>query len=175
MLYEYISVIFGILKIILYKAIYFKRIIFCSIPRMNHSFKLAIQKKSKLIIGKKIRTRNNVSIRIYNSGNVKIGNECFFNDGCSINCQDKISIGNNVICGQNVMFFDHDHDYKKNMKDFIKSEIVVGNNVWIGANCIILKGVRIGDNTVIAAGTIVRNDVASNTLTYEQKKIKSIT
>ena len=169
MLFEYISLLFGILKLLTYKIIYFNRIFFKSIPKMNGNFKIAIKKKSKLKIGKGLRIRNNVTFRIYDSGLVKIGDNCFFNDNCSLNCQEEIVFGDNVICVQNVMFFDHDHDYKNDMNKFIKKKITIGNNVWIGANCIILKGVTIGDNVVIAAGSIIKNDVPSSTMFYQRR------
>ena len=136
---------------------------------MNCNFKIAMKKGTKMIVGKKLRTRNNVSFRIYNKGIVNIGNNCFFNDGCSINCQQNIKIGDNVIMGQNVMIFDHDHDYRNNINDFVRNDVVIGNNVWIGANVVILKGVIIGDNTVIAAGSIVNKDIPSNKMFYQKK------
>ncbi len=107
--------------------------------------------------------------RLDNEGHVSVGDNCFFNDNCQINCHDKINFGNNVICGQNVLFFGHDHDYKNNIYDFVKKEIKIGNNVWIGANCIILKGVTIGYNVVIAAGTIVMKNIESNKIVYQRK------
>lgn len=172
MLYEYISLFWGIIKIMIFKIIYFKRLKIYKIPKMNNNFKIAIKKNSILKIGKNFRSRYNISFRIYNCGKVTIGNNCFFNDGCSINCQDKITIGDKVIFGQNVMLFDHDHDYKNDMNKFVKKEITIGNNVWIGANCIILKGVTIGDNVVIAAGTIVKENIKSNSLIYENRTLK---
>lgn len=171
MLYEYLSLIIGITKIYLYKIFYFTRISFKSIPKMNSSFRIAIKRNSKLSIGNNFRTRYNVSFRIYNKGIVSIGENCFFNDGCSINCHEEISMGNNLICGQNVMFFDHDHDYKNNINNFVTKKISIGNNVWIGANCIILKGVNIGDNVVIAANSLIKDNIPSNTLVYQEKKI----
>lgn len=172
MIFEYLSVFFGILKIILFKLLNFNKIVFKSIPMMNNSFKIAMKKDTKLNIGKKLRTRNNVSFRIYNSGTIKIGNNCFFNDGCSINCQKNIEIGNNVIFGQNVMIFDHDHDYKNDVNNFIMDDVKIGNNVWIGANCIILKGTIIDDNVVIAAGTIVKENISNNKLVYQHREIR---
>lgn len=169
MFYEYISTIFGIIKILFFKIVYFDRIKFKGIPKVNNSIKLAIKRKSHLIFGKNFRSRNNISFRIYNKGIVKIGDNCFFNDGCSINCQEKIEIGNNVILGQNVLIFDHDHDYKKNIKNFVRKSVTIGNNVWIGANTVILKGVTIGDNVVIGAGTIVREDIISNKIAFDKK------
>ncbi len=171
MVYEVISLILGIIKIYLYKLLNWNKISFKSIPKMNSTFKIAIKNKSRLVIGKCFRSRSNVNFRIYNEGIVTIGKNCFFNDNCSINCQKEITIGDNLICGQNVMFFDHDHDYKNNIDNYIREKILIGNNVWIGANCTILKGVCIGDNVVIGTGTVIRENIPSNTLVYQEKKI----
>lgn len=169
MIFELISLVVGVLKISIYKILLPYRIFFSNLPRLNGSFKLAIKKKSTLLLGKNFRSRNNVSFRIYDGGSVKIGDNCFMNDNCSINCQKSITIGNNVIFGQNVMLFDHDHDYKNNLENFIKSEITIGDNVWVGANSIILKGVEIGNNSVIAAGSVVTKDVPNNKVFYQKR------
>ena len=68
------------------------------------------------------------------------------------------------------MIFDHDHNYKKNIDDFICDKVTIGNNVWIGANVTILKGVTIGNNCVIAAGTLVNKDVLPNSVLYQKKE-----
>lgn len=171
MIYEYVSLVLGIIKIYVYKIFNWKRLSFeCNVPKMNHSFKIAIKKGSKLILSKNFRSRNNVSFRIYNNGIIKIGDNCFFNDGCSINCQKKITIGNNVIFGQNVMLFDHDHDYNNDIRNFVRKDIKIGNNVWIGANCIILKGVTIGDNVVIAANSVITKSIQENNLIYQKRE-----
>ncbi|SFG22457.1 acyltransferase [Streptococcus equinus] len=171
MLFEIISLVIGIIKIVIYKVLFPFRIYFLGIPRLNSNFKIAIKEDSKLLFGKNFRSRNNVSFRIYDGGNVKIGDNCFMNDNCSVNCQKNITIGNNVIFGQNVMLFDHDHDYKNNIENFIKSEITIGDNVWVGANSIILKGVEIGNDVVIGAGTIVKCDIPSGSLVYDKSDI----
>lgn len=169
MMFEIISMLFGILKILLYKVCYPFRISFKSIPKLNNSFRIAIKKESKLIFGKNFRARNNVSFRVYDEGIIKIGNNCFMNDNCSINCQKGITIGDNVIFGQNVMIFDHDHDYKNDINKFVTSEVKIGNNVWIGANVTILKGVTIGDNVVVGANTLINKNIRSNSLVYGDK------
>lgn len=172
MIFEYISLILGFAKISIFKVFNFSKVRFSSFPKMNNSFKIAMKKGTKLNVGKNFRTRNNVSFRIYNRGTVKIGDNCFFNDGCSINCQQNIQIGNNVIMGQNVLIFDHDHDYKNNINEFIKKDVSIGNNVWIGANVIILKGTTIGNNVVIAAGTTIKENIANNSFVYQEKTNK---
>lgn len=85
----------------------------------------------------------------------------------------QIVIGDDVQFSPNVMVYDHDHDYKakggvKSMK-YKTSPIFIGNNVWIGANSIILRGVRIGDNAVIGAGCIVNKDVPDNTVLVQKR------
>ena len=170
MIFEIISVIIGIVKLSIYKLCNFNKIYFKTFPKMNCNFKIAMKKNTKLEIGKNLRVRNNVTFRANYEGKIKIGNDCFFNDNCSLNSQDEIILGNNLKCGQNVMFFDHDHDYKQDIDKFITKSIVVGDNVWIGANSIILKGVNIGNNVVIAAGSIVREDIPNNSMFYQEKK-----
>ena len=169
MLFEYINLILGILKVLIYKLLYFRRLSFFDIPKMNNSFKIIIKKNSKLNLKKGFRSRNNISFRIYDGGEVFIGKNGFLNDGCSINCQKKITIGDNFLCGQNVTMFDHDHDYKNDINKFIKKEIIIGNNVWIGANCTILKGVKIGNNVVIGANSIIKNDIPDNCVVYQKR------
>ena len=172
MLFEIISLFFGIIKVLIYKILYPYRLSFKSIPKMNNSFKIAIKKKSRVTLGKGFRARNNISFRVYDGGKVNIGNNCFMNDNCSINCQESVTIGDNVIFGQNVMIFDHDHDYKNDMKKFVTKKVTIGNNVWIGANVIILKGVTIGDNVVIGAGSIVTKDINDNIIAYNKIEIE---
>lgn len=139
-------------------------IFFSLSTRISCNCKIRIRNKSIIKIGKHFKCRNYCILRAYNGGKILIGNNVFLNDSVKLNCIDKIKIGDNVQIGTNVVFFDHDHDYKNDMKLFVKKEIVIGNNVWIGANCTILKGVIIGDNSVIAAGSIVRENIPSNTL-----------
>ena len=118
MLFEYIKTIIGIIKIVLYKIIYRKRISFKTIPIVYKNFNIAIKRDSSLIIGKKMKARNNVSFRIYDGGNVVIGDNCFFNDCCSVNCQQKIIIGKNVMFGQNVMLNASDYCHYNSYQDW---------------------------------------------------------
>lgn len=170
MLFDVLSKILGMIKTVIYKALYFSRIQFGNIPKVAKNINYSIKKKSKLSLGKNFKARNNVSFRIYDGGEVEIGNNVFCNDNVSINCQKRISIGDSTIIGPGVMFFDHDHDYRNNIDDFIKKEIVVGKNVWIGAGCIILKGVKIGDGSVIAGGSLITKDVPTQSIVFQKRE-----
>lgn len=77
--------------------------------------------------------------------------------------------------GPNVMIFDHDHDYQSyNLKENFKTdEIIIEDNCWIGANVVILKGTHIKENSVIAAGSVVRGVIEQNTLFYNERVSKT--
>ena len=168
MIGDYFRTLLGLIKFLIYKLIYFNRINFKSIPLVSSTSRIIIRKNSKLIIGKKIRIRDNCCIRLYGKSKMSIGDNCFFNDNFSANCQDKIEIGNNCLFGNNISLIDNDHDYKNNIKNYITKPIKIGNNVWIGSNVTILKGVTIGDGCTIASGSIVINDVENNSLYYNK-------
>lgn len=105
-------------------------------------------------------------------GRLYLGDRVFFNKGYSINVQKEIVIGDNVIVGHNFFAIDHDHvvvDGIVQRDKFMTSSITIGNNVWIGANVTILKGVNIGDYSIVAAGAIVTKDIPPRTI-YIQKK-----
>mgnify|MGYP001624391298 CR=1 FL=1 len=167
MIFEKMDMIFGLLKLYIFKLVYFNRITFKGVPKIYSNFKFYIRKNAKLDLGVGIRFRNNFTVRLEKKAILKIGDKCFFNDGCSINCRKNIEIGNGVLFGQNVIVLDHDHDYRDNIKNFKEENIKIGNNVWIGANSIILKGVT------VAANSIVNKNIEKNSILY-QKKVNNI-
>lgn len=129
---------------------------------------LVCDKKSKIQVGN-ISVRDNCHIEAKNGGTIKMGNSVNFNYNCTVVSHDMIQMGNYISIGPNVMIYDHDHDYKNEnwRKKFITEKVSIGNNVWIGGNVIILKGTTIGDNCVIAAGTILANKtIPDNSIVY---------
>lgn len=114
--------------------------------------------------------RKDVVFNVSVSGQLNLGRNIFINDGTKLNARDCIDIGDDCIIGQNVLIYDHDHDYtSNNMREKFKTASVkIGNNVWIGSGVIILKGVVVGDNSVIAAGSIVKESIPNNTLYYRK-------
>ncbi len=86
----------------------------------------------------------------------------YMNFNSTIICEEKIEIGDGVAIGPGVVIRDGDAHQVNNKKN--KKAIKIGNHVWIGTNAQILKGVHIGDNAIIAAGSIVTKDVESNTI-----------
>jgi acetyltransferase-like isoleucine patch superfamily enzyme len=90
--------------------------------------------------------------------------------GTTINCRSSISIGSNTVIGGGTGIWDtdfHPLDYRDRLADINSaksSPIVIGENVFIGARCIILKGVRINDRSAVAAGSVVTKDIPAGQL-----------
>lgn len=106
-------------------------------------------------------------IIIEKNGKIKIGKNCFFNRNCSLNSLDEINIGNDCIFGESVKIYDHNHLFKETntlirKQKFETKKVTIGNNCWIGSNVIILPGVSIGNNVVVAAGSIVTKSIEDN-------------
>ena len=100
-------------------------------------------------------------------GHIVIGDHVFINRNCMIAAHEKIQIGNGTTIGPNVCIYDHDHNGKGG---YNTSPIIINNNVWIGAGSIILKGVTIGENATVAAGTLVTKDIPANTVVYQKRE-----
>ena len=97
-----------------------------------------------------------------NNAKLVIGDNCGFS-GTVIGCFSEVVIGNNVRCGANTLITDSDWHPEDN-RSSINRPIFIGNNVWLGVNVSVLKGVKIGENSVIGAGSIVTHDIPDNVI-----------
>ena len=128
---------------------------------LGKGLELRIYNKGKVAIKEYLYTRRHVLI-LSDGGEINIGKYVFLNQNVSITSRKNIIIGNHTTIGNNVVIVDHDHN--KYVDGYIEKAIKIGNSVWIGANCTILKGVTIGDNSIIAAGSVVVYDVPANVI-----------
>jgi acetyltransferase-like isoleucine patch superfamily enzyme len=97
--------------------------------------------------------------------NITIGNNVFFNTGCSFQDRGGIRIGNGSMLGMNVTIATLNHGLSIETRNITyPSPVIIGDNVWIGSNATILPGVTIGNNSVVAAGAVVTKDVPENTV-----------
>lgn len=133
-----------------------------------------------LVLGNhlKIYLGNNVVIsrttigasKIFDEPVLKIGHNSGIGYGTVISVAKEVIIGDNCMVGPNCIIMDNnDHPIspqKRELGEGVSKEDVssvkIGNNVWIGAYCAILKGVTIGDNSIIATHSVITKDVMEN-------------
>lgn len=98
--------------------------------------------------------------------NIHVGDNFYAGYNCTILDMAEVRVGDNCMIGPNVGIYTAGHSIEP--KDRNKSgygiPIIIGNDVWIGGSCIILAGVTIGDNSIVAAGSVVTKDVPANTI-----------
>ncbi len=138
-----------------------------------------MKKGSRCSIGKFLMINGPVYMKGIDNSKIIIGDNCFFNHNCCIISMNSISIGNDCMFANNVTIIDHNHNVVNNKiskNDYITEPVTIGNNVWCGANVVILKGTKIGNNSIIAAGAVVNSNVPDNEIWggVPAKKIKDI-
>ena len=93
------------------------------------------------------------------------GKNVFINACCHFQDQGGITLGDDCLIGHNVVFATLNHFIEPAERASMHpAPIVLGKKVWVGSNSTILQGVTIGDNSIIAAGSVVTKDVPANTI-----------
>lgn len=116
------------------------------------------------------------------NGEIEIGKECYIGEGTHVWSSSNIVIGDRVLIAHNCNIFDnttHPLDAAERNDDFINiclngkwktydtcysEPVIIGNDAWIGCNCIILKGVTIGEGAIVGAGSVVTKNVEPYTM-----------
>ena len=100
---------------------------------------------------------------------VHFGKNVYANYNLTMVDDTHIYVGDNTMIGPNVTIATAGHPIDPALRDVqaqFNMEVHIGRNVWIGAGCVLLPGVSIGDNTVIGAGSIVTKDIPANVVAY---------
>jgi acetyltransferase-like isoleucine patch superfamily enzyme len=98
--------------------------------------------------------------------NISVGRKVFINHSCTIMDVDRVEIGDDVLIGPNVSIIGGGHPVNSAERHagITAAPIRIERNVWIGASAVVLHGVTIGENSVVAAGAVVTKDVAPDTV-----------
>ncbi len=98
--------------------------------------------------------------------NIHLGRNAHINQFCCVWASEnsRIVLGDDLLMGPGVKIFSSNHstarkDVPMNVQPFVEKDIVIGNDVWLGANTVVVAGVTIGDGTVVAAGSVVTKDI----------------
>lgn len=98
------------------------------------------------------------------TGTIQIGRAVLISPGCRISAQNHIHIGDSVMMANGVYITDSDWHglYNRIERPKAATPVIIKDNVWLGDHCIILKGVTIGENSVVGAGAVVSKDIPPN-------------
>ncbi|WP_243386622.1 glycosyltransferase [Bifidobacterium primatium] len=119
--------------------------------------------------GKAFHMRRGFQATVENGGEIVIGDNVFFNNGCGLHARKRIEIGSETIFGENVHVYDHNHRFADptvaiKEQGYSEAAVTIGRHCWIGSNVTILKGSTIGDNTVIGAGCVISGDIPADSV-----------
>lgn len=98
------------------------------------------------------------------NGTLVIGEGVFINTGATVVANLSIILGDNCRIGDLVAIFDSDHHSLEPSRPMRIAPVRLGTNVWVGRSATILPGVTIGDHAVVAAGSVVTDDVPARTV-----------
>jgi len=141
------------------------------VPFSSKISKFSINWPHQLSVGRNCLFENDLIFKydsIWQNGpNITIGDNCFIGNNTEFNISERISIGDNCLIASYCKFIDHDHGFSEinkliRLQEPKMTPIIIEDNVWIGTNCIILKGVTIGSGSIIGAGSVVTKNVSPN-------------
>ena len=129
---------------------------------------LAIQigRGGRVDFGRFVWIGDGTKIRCH-EGVVEIGDKTVFGQECTISAYQRVRIGEQCVIADRVMFIDFDHgvvdvETPIRRQGIYKRDVEVGSNVWIGYGACILRGVRVGDNSIVGTNSVVTRDVPAN-------------
>lgn len=109
----------------------------------------------------------NVYLKVESKAVLKIS-DCYIGANTMIVANEHIEIGSNCSIGEMVVIRDQDHVYGNNKlllhSGYTTGKIIIHENVWLGAKSTILKGVELGDNTVVGAHSLVNKSFPANSI-----------
>jgi acetyltransferase-like isoleucine patch superfamily enzyme len=127
---------------------------------------LEIGKHATLHVGRWAWIGHGCKIRVH-EGEVAIGAKTVMGQECTISAFQHVSIGRECILADRVMLIDFDHGVTEverpiRLQGIYKRDVRVGNNVWIGYGACVLRGVSVGDNSVVGTNSVLPKDVPAN-------------
>ncbi|MCQ0051019.1 sugar O-acetyltransferase [Pediococcus acidilactici] len=151
----------------------------------DFSKRMALFKKLFADVGENVTIMS--LFRVTYGKHMRLGNDVLINANANFLDANLVTIGDRVLIGPDVKFYCGEHSIDASKRFGKRSDgssyvisttrpIEVGNDVWIGGNVTILPGVKIGNNTIIAAGAVVNKDVPDNAIFggVPAKKIKDL-
>lgn len=133
-----------------------------------------VDKGGQVFIGEFVKFMDDSVVMVGKTGRLKIADGVSIGRWNSVVCLDSIRIGKNTILGPNVLIYDHDHAFNGGngveKKRFTTAPIEIGDNCWIGANAVILKGTKIGNRCVVGAGCVLKGSYPDDSIIIQKRQ-----
>jgi acetyltransferase-like isoleucine patch superfamily enzyme len=128
--------------------------------------KFEIGRNARVVLGRWSWLGHGCKVRVH-EGSLEIGAKTVFGQECTISAFQEITVGRECIIADRVMMIDFDHgmvDTERPIREqgIYKRNLAIGHNVWIGYGACLLRGVTIGDNSVVGTSSVVTVDVPAN-------------
>jgi acetyltransferase-like isoleucine patch superfamily enzyme len=135
---------------------------------LGRGLELKIEPHGEVRFGRFVWIGDGTKIRCH-EGRVEIGAKTVMGQECTISAYQQVRIGEQCVIADRAMFIDFDHGVVETerpirLQGIYKRNVEVGNNVWIGYGACILRGVSVGDNSVIGTNAVVTKDVPANAI-----------
>jgi acetyltransferase-like isoleucine patch superfamily enzyme len=133
---------------------------------LGRGLELEVARRGQIRFGRFVWIGDGTKIRCH-EGVVEIGQKTVMGQECTISAYQRVRIGDECVIADRAMFIDFDHGIVEverpiRKQGIYKRDVEVGNNVWIGYGACVLRGVRVGDNSIIGTNSVVTRDVPAN-------------
>jgi acetyltransferase-like isoleucine patch superfamily enzyme len=133
---------------------------------LGRGLELEVGRKGRIEFGRFVWIGDKTKIRCH-EGRVQIGAKTVMGQECTISAYQRVRIGEQCVIADRAMFIDFDHGVVEverpiRVQGIYKRDVEVGSNVWIGYGACILRGVRVGDNSIVGTNSVVTKDVPAN-------------
>jgi acetyltransferase-like isoleucine patch superfamily enzyme len=133
---------------------------------LGSGLELQIARSGRVEFGRFVWIGDGTKIRCH-EGVVEIGEKSVMGQECTISAYSRVRIGEQCVIADRAMFIDFDHGVVEVERPIRKQgiytrDIEVGSNVWIGYGACVLRGVSVGDNSIIGTNSVVTKDVPAN-------------
>lgn len=124
----------------------------------------SVQRPWRFQAGCHLEVERDVFVKIVSdAARVVVGDDVFIGRGSELDSSLRIELGNNVLIAPGCFITDHTHRFAKaqriDQQGCDEAEVHIENDVWLGTNCVVLAGVRIGAGAVIGANAVVTRDI----------------
>jgi acetyltransferase-like isoleucine patch superfamily enzyme len=129
--------------------------------RVGSGVRLFLDSQARLVLGAGCEIDDGATIAVYGTGVIRLGPRSFIGHRCTLAAQSLLEIGEGTYLAELVSVRDHDHAVgpPPSSGQVSIEPVLIGADVWIATKVTVLRGARIGDNTVVGANAVVRGEL----------------